>query len=146
MFVIQDKDVIELDWNQDTSVKTIPWDKPTDTALISTVPKYNKAVKFTKHFFNKMNQHKLENAYLCNSASILKLDDVNEMNLKFQNQQNTTSNILMKEETIMTHSINMQTFLLRYHYRLGHLSFKKLKILAILGIFSRKLAKVRIPK
>ena len=100
---------MELHWNQDVSVKTIPWDKTTNTSFMRTVPKYNKAMKFTKHFWDKTNQRKLEHAYLCNSASILKLDDVNKMNLKFQNQQNKTSTASSKEEVIMTHSINMQT-------------------------------------
>ena len=49
------------------------------------------------------------------------------------------------EEQEMT-ADNDQAELLKWHYRLGHVSFKKLKILAMLGLIPRKLAKVRTPK
>ena len=45
-----------------------------------TAPKYNEAMKFT---LEQKNQHKSEHAYLHSSASILDLDDVNEMYLRF---------------------------------------------------------------
>ncbi len=35
---------------------------------------------------------------------------------------------------------------MRWHYRLGHLSFSKLKQLALNGEISKKLAKVKPPK
>jgi hypothetical protein len=41
---------------------------------------------------------------------------------------------------------NYQTELMRWHYRLGHLPFVKLKQLALNGEISKKLAKVKPPK
>ena len=43
-------------------------------------------------------------------------------------------------------SPNKNTELMRYHYRLGHLSFQKLRLLAILGEIPRALADVTPPK
>ena len=36
--------------------------------------------------------------------------------------------------------------LLRWHYRLGHMSFARIKLLAALGILPRRLMLVRTPK
>jgi len=41
---------------------------------------------------------------------------------------------------------NPQAELLRWHYRLGHLSFARLRILALLGTIPRKLLTVKAPK
>ena len=48
------------------------------------------------------------------------------------------------EETIT--AISPQAELLRWHYRLGHHSFKRLQLLALLGVIPRQLAKVKPPK
>ena len=50
-----------------------------------------------------------------------------------------------EDEEIITATSN-KAELMRWHYRLGHLSFKKLKVLAEKGIIPKRLVQVRSPK
>eukprot|EP00957_Ditylum_brightwellii_P021638 1631822-Ditylum_brightwellii.AAC.1 len=43
-------------------------------------------------------------------------------------------------------AVNDQAELLQWHYRLGHLSFRKICLLSLVGILPRRLAKIRPPK
>jgi hypothetical protein len=53
---------------------------------------------------------------------------------------------LIEEEEDTIAATSPRGELLRWHYRLGHLSFSKLKIMALLNMIPRKLALVRPPK
>ncbi len=52
---------------------------------------------------------------------------------------------LEDDEHIYLAAVNDQAELMRWHYHLGHLSFAKLKQLALNGEISRRLAKVKPP-
>jgi hypothetical protein len=54
------------------------------------------------------------------------------------------SSLMMKSERLAT--FNPQAELLRWHYRLEHTSFTKLKLMTALGILPRKPSKVHPPK
>jgi hypothetical protein len=57
-----------------------------------------------------------------------------------------TAAIVEEEEHEVLTTLTDKAELMRWHYRLGHLSFKKLKLLAESGRIPRKLAKLRAPK
>ena len=130
-YVVQDKDVIELHWSQNKYTKTIPWDRNTNTVFMRTSPQYNKAIEFNKQFMANNKQSGIEHAYTCKSINIQTLDEVRELNLLFETNKLQSTDKLQQEETMMIQSTTMQGKLLSWHYRLGHLSFNKLKLLAI---------------
>ena len=137
-YIIQDKDVLELLWNQDIFMKIISKDKYTNTAFMQTSPTFDRAIKFIKQFLSDTDQSQIERAYTCKSTNRSHLDKIREMNLFIQNQKTQDKSILHKEETGLIHSTSMQGELLRWHYRLGHISFNKLKMLSVLGIKTKK--------
>jgi hypothetical protein len=53
---------------------------------------------------------------------------------------------LKEDEEFQLTAANNQAELMQWHYRLGHLSFPKLKVLAKNGKIPRRLAKVPLPK
>jgi hypothetical protein len=57
----------------------------------------------------------------------------------------STPNVIEDDEGRLAGESN-QADILRWHYRLGHLSFAKIKLLALLRILPRKLAAVKPPK
>ena len=71
-------------------------------------------------------------------------------------EENLTDFLTEEEVPKMTHVIHddQETLsatddlaeLLRWHYRLGHLSFKRIRLLAALGILPRRLLRVKTPK
>jgi hypothetical protein len=52
---------------------------------------------------------------------------------------------LEEDEHVYLAAVDDQAELMRWHYRLGHLSFSKLKQLALNGGIPRRLAKVKPP-
>jgi hypothetical protein len=62
----------------------------------------------------------------------------------FEDEQSPT--IIMDEESDMLATTSPQAELLIWHYRLGHTSFAKLKLIAALGILPMRLAAVHPPK
>ena len=146
-FVIQDDKYLELHWNQDRCVKTIEWDKHTNTAYTRTAPTYKNFRIFRSIFDYKQKKNESacsEHACICNSTVIQEDDQVDQQNIEFQDY----SYIQRHDEdtNIGTTSDNPQGELLIWHYRLCHLSFAKLKILATLGIIPKYLQKVDPPK
>eukprot|EP00957_Ditylum_brightwellii_P153053 11650525-Ditylum_brightwellii.AAC.1 len=51
-----------------------------------------------------------------------------------------------EEENEILAAVNDQAELPRWHYRPGHLSFHKIRLLSLVGILPRCLAKIRPPK
>eukprot|EP00957_Ditylum_brightwellii_P171214 13033889-Ditylum_brightwellii.AAC.1 len=51
-----------------------------------------------------------------------------------------------EEENERLAAVNDQAELLRWHYHLSHLSFCKIRLLSLVGILPRCLAKIRPPK
>ena len=85
---------------------------------------------------------------MCNSTNAYDDEYVMEQSISFD--QDEGSNIRTVEHNVHQESIieadTPQGELMRWHYRLGHLSFKKIKVLCALGILPRKLLKVQAPK
>ena len=88
-----------------------------------TSPDYNKAIEFNKQFIMNTDQSSIEHAYTCKSTNIQTMDEIKELNLLFETNKLQDANKLQKEETIMTHSTTIKGELLRWHYRLGHISY-----------------------
>jgi hypothetical protein len=57
-----------------------------------------------------------------------------------------TPTIILDDKSERLAAAIPQAELLRWYYRLGHASFAKLKLMAALGIFPRKLATLQPPK
>jgi len=60
--------------------------------------------------------------------------------------QSTQLPLVIDDDEENLTAISPQTELLRWHYRLGHTAFKRIKLLALLGILPRRLATVESPK
>jgi hypothetical protein len=54
--------------------------------------------------------------------------------------------IILADDSERLAAVSPQAELLRWHYRLGHTSFAKLKLMAALGILPRRLVSVKPPK
>ena len=150
-FAIQDQDVIELHWNQDRYKKTIKWDKTTNTAFLQSAPGYRKFFQFSKQLKSSLCAQKqscCECSHVCNSASAFKDDYVLEQSINFDQDEQSNLHTIEHEnnQDSIIEADTPQGELMRWHYRLGHLSFKKIKVLCALGILPRKLLKVQPPK
>ena len=62
-----------------------------------------------------------------------------------QNKQVPKPTIIQDNEANVSAATDLAE-LIRWHYRLGHLSYNKIKLLALLGIIPRRLAKITPPK
>ena len=75
------------------------------------------------------------------------LSDHHDENLsEFLSQDNTNQSYVIEREEEELSASTSYAELLRWHYRLGHMSFHKLKAIARLGIIPRRLANVENPK
>ena len=72
----------------------------------------------------------------------IQVEEVNDMFIDLE-PRNTEE---FKEETELLQATTDRGELMRWHYRLGHLSFKKLKIMAKLHLIPSRLEHVRPPK
>jgi hypothetical protein len=69
-----------------------------------------------------------------------------EENLTDFFQESQGPNIILDDDSERLAAANPQSELLRWHYRLGHTSFSKLKLMPDLGILPRRLSSVHPPK
>ena len=78
---------------------------------------------------------------------VQRINEVNERMTDIMTQLTPRATQVVEEEDeqVVT-ATSAKAELMRWHYRLGHLSFKKLKVLAECNIIPRKLAEVRCPK
>ena len=114
---------------------------------------------------NEFHKSKLEKMILNENGkydTTLILEDLNEdaydkiENLQdFVQKVDQNSNINMNTQKIIDEvenseenltALDDQAELMRWHYRLGHISFKKLKILAVMGLIPKRLVNVKSPK
>jgi len=150
-YSIQDDKCIELHWNQDQFCKTVSWDKSTNTALMRSASSYKRFRIFDAimNFNNKKRQQCNHDTCVCYETTTFNSDDdlYQDENLPFQ----TMESINEAASTVQADDFSPQanddrSELLQWHYRLGHLSFPKLKTLALVSIIPKKLAKVEPPK
>ena len=65
-------------------------------------------------------------------------------NKSFPQRYNKEQDLLFENDRLVANKENAE--LLRWHYWLNHMSFKKVKLLEVLGIVHKRLAKAKIPK
>ena len=146
---------IILFWNNSKSSKTIPWSKNTNTAYFRTSPSFNNFEKFHRissvHIEEPestlvyVNEQTIEEDFNSSKSSELSMNSIsnspNELNLE------PISRLISKEMSESElQAQSDQAELLRWHIRLSHISFKKLKLLCLIGILPKRLAHVAAPK
>ena len=115
-YIIQDDKHLDLHWDHNEYTNTIPLDRHTNTVFMRTIPSFYQLFLFHKQLKQKINQHEMEKAYLCNVAHTSNLDNIIKVNLKFQNPKNEStihwnnSNIhkIQNEERITSHANSLQ--------------------------------------
>jgi hypothetical protein len=70
----------------------------------------------------------------------------NKENLADFFKESQSPNIILDDDSEILAAASPQAELLRWHYRLGHTSFAKLKLMSALGILPKRLASVQPPK
>ena len=132
---------ITLEWNQRKYIKTIPYCKRTNTGRFQSAPNTHKHRLFCGKIDDKLSSIKRERVMYCTEIN----QSENCENLFDPNEKETRkiNNIEEDENNITAQSD--QAELLRWHYKLGHLSFIRLQYLAKLGILPRKLITVKPP-
>lgn len=73
------------------------------------------------------------------------LFDLTDDHSKREFELRPPTNVIEDEDEVLA-ADNVQAELLRWHHRLGHLSFNKIRLLSSLGILPRRLTTVRPPK
>ena len=138
---------IILKWEQRRYTKTVPIDVRNNCFSMRSSSGVGKFSRF-RRIFNK--QHKpIAEVCLIGNETL-------HNNEKVEGQEDSYSNVedfhlssrarkIEEGEDMDVPATTVQAELLRWHYRLGHVSFKKLKIMALLGILPKKLANVKPP-
>lgn len=170
-FSINYSDKLVLYWNDGKSTKTIPWSSKTNTAYMRTAPGFNNAHNFMKIAKKDFTQPPTTLSY-ANSSSVIENDvfhtspEQNDKTLTevsdFDEVDPLWSKELLSNDTSQQNTVSLmnprvqndfelqssddQAELLRWHQRLSHLSFKRIKLLALLGILPRRLATTKSPK
>ena len=160
-------------WNQQQHKRSAPWDPATNTARFwsaSGTLKY-RVYAATQDAYANMERHEhvvfqaevrphlIPNDEEESSTTDQKedrqstdeLDDTTEMREEdltdfFQQTPPAPAHRVIDDDEENLTAISPQAELLRWHYRLGHTSFKKIKLLALLGMLPRKLATASTPK
>ena len=155
-------------WNQRKNVKTVPIDASNNCFTFRTCTGMEKYQSFDREF-QKEKMSVSERCMICFDASndpLLNekddddrdLDNVAEdveqpddrietINLDLGNELDRIDHDskLYDESDTMVKATSPEAELLRWHYRLGHVSFKKLRAMALLGIIPKYLSKVKQP-
>jgi hypothetical protein len=158
-----------MEWDQRKYRRTVPWYRRTNTGRTRSAPGTKHYRAFVSVHDQKQECHKHEHvAY----AHVLLNDrtgagsergktpasEEDESNPPFiapnKNEENLTDffqeiqgpNIILDDDLERLAAANPQAELLRWHYRLEHTSFTKLKIMSALGILPRRLSSVHPPK
>ena len=140
---------VVLHWNKGRSTKTIPWSHKTNTAYMRTATGYNNAIDFSRASTPHLKKNDTTLIYI-NETSL-------EENLYASNNTNTgTDQVFNIDLDSIAKSSNNSSLelraqrdeaeLIRWHQRLSHISFKRLKLLCMIGILPRRLASVPNPK
>ena len=140
-------DEVVLEWEQRKYTKTIPIDPQTNTFSFYTSPGIK---KYSKHVIELEHKDKIwqcEQCLLCNRAQLHlfnhNIDEYEqEQNIQADKHLKSIPTLLTKlydeaYNNLSAKDLNRE--FIRWHYRLGHLSFKKMKLLSVLGVLPRKL-------
>ena len=163
-YSVNHSDGIILFWNNGTSTKTIPWSKKTNTAYLRTLPSFKNALKFyniSKPYITApgsavayVNEEITEENINISESDIHNIntnttDSKSELNSHSYTEFNVDPVTRVVDKKISESALQAQSDqaeLLRWHQRLSHLSFKRLKLLCLIGVLPRRLAQVPTPK
>ena len=160
-------DSIVLHWKQNQYKRTLPLDKSTNTGKMRSAAGFTRYRVFAATIDDKTGMEEQEHiCFECNVVSDDQ-DSVDQRSKVSHKDISRSSSDQREDENIadfMTDIPNKQVHvipteeldhvtatsdyaeLLRWHYRLGHMSFARIKLLAALGILPRRLMLVRTPK
>ena len=149
MISLNTSEGVVLHWNKGRSTKTISWSHKINTAYMRTTAGYNNAIDFSKVSTPHLKKNNTFLIYL-NKTSL-------EENINASDNANTgTDQVFNIDLDSITKSSNNSSLelraqrdeaeLIRWHQRLSHISFKRLKLLCMIGILPRRLASVPNPK
>jgi hypothetical protein len=158
-----------MEWDQRKFRRTVHWDRRTNTGRMRSAPGTKHYRAFVSIHDQKQECRKHEHVAYAHvipddrtgsdsergkaSASAEGEDNppIVEANKKEENltdlfQESQGPNIILDDDSERLAAANPQAELLRWHYRLGHMSFAKLKLMSALGILPRRLSSVHPPK
>jgi len=135
-----------LHWNNNSAHKTITYDPQSNVAIMRSAPGYGKFSSFSSVFHQMQGEKEkcIEKVYEFNKT---------KQNDELKSYVADTSLLHMQASDavppVPNDKIEANTDraeLMRWHHRLGHLSFRKLKLLAMMGFLPKRLARVPTPK
>jgi len=71
---------------------------------------------------------------------------IDEQTMDFTQNKTVPQPTVIEDDEAQVSATTDLAELIRWHYRLGHLSYNKIKLLALLGIIPRRLARIKPPK
>jgi len=132
-------DRVTLFWDQGSYSRTVTLQKGTNVAIFRSANGFSKFDTFMR----RRSTDRSRNCLICRPAK----ENVSEEEIDIPNMKNINfDNITVPDGDDNLYAQSDQAELLRWHYRLNHISFKKLKLMAVLGIVPKKLAKIKSPK
>lgn len=164
-------DRVELQWDRQRYCRTIVLDPNTNVASLSSAPGYTK-FRIYRSNFDQATYSMPEQDYfgapsqppsysegetvassssdLSSSENSNNISDTSEKSIPESNLELVdapTEQVIKRvdEDLEVTHN-NPQAELLRWHYRLGHLSFKTIRSMAANGILPKRLVDCQVPK
>ena len=169
-------DRCELLWNQGKFKRTVKWSNRTNTAIFRSAPGYKKYRSFSSQIDEMENYNDLEKVSFDATNVVSDDEDdaygqgptdeevrIMEPQPKFTVDEDIQSYFEQtphKQGQAKTHvhvhrieddedrlsAVSPEAELLRWHYRLGHMSFKRIRLLALVGILPKYLANIKPPK
>ena len=149
-----------LKWDQLQFQKTIWIDKGNNCFTFQTTEGISNYCKSCQ-LINEENNYDHKKSELCLMScdtrmdQYLQNDEINNDGYEYEENLHDTLNIptnvrnerkLFNEPYENLSAENLQAKLMRWHYRLGHTSFRKLKIMAAMGLIPKKLSTIKPPK
>jgi len=133
-------DKVTLFWNQGTHLGTVTLHKGTNVTIFRSATGFSKFDIFMRRRTSDRPPHRL----VCKPAETNVSDE--EINHIENMRHINFNNISIPGGDTNLYAQSDQNDLLCWHYRLNHISFKILKLMAILEIIPKKLEKIKSPK
>ena len=149
-----------MKWDQQKYIKTIPIDPRNNCFTFRSTSGTNKFTQAQSLIHEEIgyNSNLVEQCIICNDVTSTRLD-VDEYSeeenlhefvegLLGDKDESKIASIMKDVEKVdenLTSETDQAEFM-RWHYRLGHLPYKKLKILAVMGLIPKRILNVKPPK
>jgi len=134
-------DTCKLFWQQNKFTKTIKLDPNTNVAMMRTAPSYQKYDAFSS-IHDKSHPIKCIETCICRPVTINNDESLNPDDNLFE----INSSNLLEDQNDKIEGVNDMSEWMRWHYRLGHMSFRKIKLLCAMGFLPKKFLKLKTPK